>query len=196
MKKILMILSLLFLVVSCGTPKVQKEFEIVLKALQSGDVEKIKKLNSNSEFMNSDEDSKIFLNGYKKMTYKIKSTKVKGDIATINLDLKAPDLTVYFSEYVQEIMGLAFANFGKSNQEIKGIQDKFTLDFFEKKLNSKDLKYNEENVDVVLKKNGKEWEVDTENEKNKPFFEIISFGFTKILENFGENMIQDEETVK
>lgn len=191
-----MILSLLFLVVSCGTPKVQKEFEIVLKALQSGDVEKIKKLNSNSEFMNSDEDSKIFLNGYKKMTYKIKSTKVKGDIATINLDLKAPDLTVYFSEYVQEIMGLAFANFGKSNQEIKGIQDKFTLDFFEKKLNSKDLKYNEENVDVVLKKNGKEWEVDTENEKNKPFFEIISFGFTKILENFGENMIQDEETVK
>lgn len=184
MKKILLFLLLLFLIVSCGTPKVQKDFEIMLKSLQSGDIEKIKKLNPKSEISVNDESEKLFLNGYKKMTYKIKSTKVEGDTATINLDLKAPDLTVYFPEYFQKVITMAFANFGKSEEDMKGIGEKFVTDFFAEKLNSKDLKYNEKNVDVIFKKKGNDWEIDNENEKNKPFFEIISFGFTKLAESF------------
>ena len=40
MKKILLVLSMLLLVCSCGTPQAQKDFESMFKALQSGDVKK------------------------------------------------------------------------------------------------------------------------------------------------------------
>ena len=81
---------------------------------------------------------------------------------------------------------MAFANFGKSEEELKKMGEKFVVDFFTEKLNSKNLKYNEKNVDVVFKKKGNEWEIDIENDENKPFFEIISFGFTKLAESFQE----------
>ncbi|MDO5089743.1 MAG: DUF4352 domain-containing protein [Leptotrichiaceae bacterium] len=192
----LVVLSLLFLVVGCGTPKVQKDFETMLKVLQNGDTEKIKQLNPQSDIADDSESIKIFLDGYKKMTYKIKNTKVEGDTATINLDLKAPDLTGYFPEYMQKIMALAFANLGKSGEEMKKLGEEFVVEFFGEKLNSKDLKYNEKNIDVIFKKNGEKWEIDSENEKNKPFFEIISFGFSKLMESFEGNLTQGEGTNK
>ena len=183
MKKILLILTTLLLIVSCGTPQAQKDLESVLKALQTGDTKKIKELNPNSEMSENDETVKIFLSGYKKMSYKIKKTKVEGDKAIVNLDIKAPDLSSYFPEFMQQGMALAFSNFGKSEEEMKKLGEEFTTKYFEEKLKSKDLKFNEKNIDVVLKKNGKNWQVDGQDEKNKELFEIITFGFSKLAEN-------------
>ena len=183
MKKILLVLTMMLFVFSCGTPQAQKDLESVLKALQTGDVKKIKELNPNSEMSANDETVKIFLSGYKKMSYKIKKTKVEGDKAIVNLDIKAPDLSSYFPEFMQQGMALAFSNFGKSEEEMKKLGEEFTTKYFEEKLKSKDLKFNEKNIDVVLKKNGKNWQVDGQDEKNKELFEIITFGFSKLAEN-------------
>ena len=124
MKKILLVLTMMLFVFSCGTPQAQKDLESVLKALQTEDAKKIKELNPNSEMTTNDETLKIFLNGYKKMSYKIKKTKVEGDKAIVNLDIKAPDLSSYFPDFVQQAMALAFANFGKSEEEIKKLFNK------------------------------------------------------------------------
>ena len=183
MKKILLVLTMMLFVFSCGTPQAQKDLESVLKALQTGDAKKIKELNPNSEMSANDETVKIFLSGYKKMSYKIKKTKVEGDKAIVNLDIKAPDLSSYFPEFMQQGMALAFSNFGKSEEEMKKLGEEFTTKYFEEKLKSKDLKFNEKNIDVVLKKNGKNWQVDGQDEKNKELFEIITFGFSKLAEN-------------
>ena len=48
MKKILLVLTMMLFVFSCGTPQAQKDLESVLKALQTEDAKKIKELNPNS----------------------------------------------------------------------------------------------------------------------------------------------------
>lgn len=194
MKKILLVLAMMLFVFSCGTPQAQKDLESVLKALQTGDAKKIKELNPNSEMSANDETVKIFLSGYKKMSYKIKKTKVEGDKAIVNLDIKAPDLSSYFPEFMQQGMALAFSNFGKSEEEMKKLGEEFTTKYFEEKLKSKDLKFNEKNIDVVLKKNGKNWQVDGQDEKNKELFEIITFGFSKLAENMNGTSEQKQPT--
>ena len=194
MKKILLALAMMLFVFSCGTPQAQKDLESVLKALQTGDAKKIKELNPNSEMSANDETVKIFLSGYKKMSYKIKKTKAEGDKAIVNLDIKAPDLSSYFPEFMQQGMALVFSNFGKSEEEMKKLGEEFTTKYFEEKLKSKDLKFNEKNIDVVLKKNGKNWQVDGQDEKNKELFEIITFGFSKLAENMNGTSEQKQPT--
>ena len=101
---------------------------------------------------------------------------MEGDKATINLDIKAPDLSSYFPEFLQQAMALAFANFGKSEEEIKKLGEDFTI----KKLSSKDLKFTEKNINVIMKKDGKKWKVD---DQNKDLFEILTFGFSKLADS-------------
>ena len=186
MKKIIIVLLLSMLIVGCGTPRVQKYFEVILKSLQDGNVEEMGKLNPKSEFSVDDEWTKIVIEGYKKMAYKIKNTKVDGDVAIINLDIKAPDLTYYFPEFVDKVKELAFTNVGRNSEEMEKMGEKLAMDFFNEKLNSKDLKYLEKNIDVHFKKNGNNWEMDDENSKNKDFDEVMTFGFSKLGEAFGE----------
>ena len=194
MKKILLALAMMLFVFSCGTPQAQKDLESVLKALQTGDVKKIKELNPNSEMSANDETVKIFLSGYKKMSYKIKKTKVEGDKAIVNLDIKAPDLSSYFPEFMQQGIALAFSNFGKSEEEMKKLGEEFTTKYFEEKLKAKDLKFNEKNIDVVLKKNSKNWQVDGQDEKNKELLDIITFGFSKLADNMNGTSEQKQPT--
>lgn len=183
MKRILTVLLSVILLFSCGAPKVQKDFEKMLSALQSGDIEKIKKLTPGLELQFNDEISKMYLNGYKKLSYKIKNTKVTGDTAVINLDMKAPDLSSYFPEYMKKLSEIGGKNLETDPEKIMNQSEKIMSDFFTEKLNSADLKYTEKNIDVYFKKNGKEWEVDYNNSKNKDYIDIITLGFLKLSES-------------
>jgi len=191
MKKVLFIIMVsLFLVVGCGgVPEAQKKLETALKALQSGDLSKMKEINPKSEDITKDsnEMTNVLLNAYKKLNYKVKSSKVEGDITTINMDLKAPDLSSYLPEYMQQGMALAFTLVNSSKEESEVAINKFVKEFFEQKLKSKDLKYFEKNVDVIFKKDGKEWKLDIDNPKNKDFIYGITLGFSAFLENLNGN---------
>ncbi|WP_369712314.1 DUF5105 domain-containing protein [Leptotrichia sp. HSP-342] len=160
MKKLLLILTMLLFIFSCGTPQPQKDLESALKALQSGDEKKIQELYSSSETLDNDDSAKIMREGYKKLSYKVKSTKVEGDKATINLDIKSPDLSSYFPEFLQKGILIQAANPGKSDEEITKMGEEFTVKFFLEKINSKDLKFSEKNIDVVLKKVNGKWKID------------------------------------
>lgn len=183
MKRILTVLLSVVLLLGCGAPKVQKDFEKMLSALQSGDIEKIKKLTPGLEVQFNDEISKMYLNGYKKLSYKIKNTKVTGDTAVINLDMKAPDLSSYFPEYMKKLSEMGSKNLEIDPEKLMEQSEKIMSDFFTEKLNSADLKYTEKNIDVYFKKNGKEWEVDYNNSKNKDYIDIITLGFLKLSES-------------
>ena len=183
MKRILTVLLSVVLLLGCGAPKVQKDFEKMLSALKSGDIEKIKKLTPGLEVQFNDEISKMYLNGYKKLSYKIKNTKVTGDTAVINLDMKAPDLSSYFPEYMKKLSEMGSKNLEIDPEKLMEQSEKIMSDFFTEKLNSADLKYTEKNIDVYFKKNGKEWEVDYNNSKNKDYIDIITLGFLKLSES-------------
>ena len=64
-------------------------------------------------------------------------------------------------------------------------------EFFEEKLNSKDLKYFEKNVEVVFKKEGNEWKFDEGNSKNKDFLDGLTLGFASILEKINKDNKND-----
>ena len=134
----------------------------------------------------------MYLEGYKKLSYKIKNTKVTGDTAVINLDMKAPDLSSYFPEYMKKLSEIGGKNLESDPEKIMNQSEKIMSDFFTEKLNSADLKYTEKNIDVHFKKNGKEWEIDYNNSKNKDYIDMITLGFLKL----GESAMGSDEIFK
>ena len=194
MRKILTIIMLtLFLTVSCGKPEAQKILEKDLNALQSGEITNITGIIPNSkEFSNTNSEmSAAFANAYKKLTYKVTKTKVEGDTATMNVDLKIPELASYFPEYFQKAIELRFSMLNGKEEDAEAKIKNLAKEFFEEKLNSKDLKYFEKNVEVVFKKEGNEWKFDEGNSKNKDFLDGLTLGFASILEKINKDNKND-----
>ena len=184
MKKIiLLMLVFTLMVISCGKPQAQTNLETMLKKLQNGDISEIKKLNSNFDInQNTEIVPNAFLKGYKKMTYKIKDIKVEGDKKTVNLDIKVPDLYEYFPEYMEKFPYEFNLDLNKSDEEVTELFERYEYDFFMKKIISKDLKFTKANINVVLKKIDNQWVIDEQNDINKEFYDIITFGFSKLGE--------------
>ena len=194
MRKILTIIMLtLLLTVSCGKPEAQKILEKDLNALQSGETTNITGIIPNSKkFSNTNSEmSAAFANAYKKLTYKVTKTKVEGDTATMNVDLKIPELASYFPEYFQKAMELRFSTLNGKEEDTEAKIKNLAKEFFEEKLNSKDLKYFEKNVEVVFKKEGNEWKFDEGNSKNKDFIDGLTLGFASILEKINKDNKND-----
>ena len=194
MRKILTIIMLtLLLTVSCGKPEAQKILEKNLNALQSGETTNITGIISNTKnFSNpNDEMSEAFANAYKKLTYKVTNVKVEGDTTTMNVDLKIPELASYFPEYFQKVMELRFSALNGKEEDTEAKIKNLSKEFFEEKLNSKDLKYFEKNVEVVFKKEGNEWKFDEGNSKNKDFLDGLTLGFASILEKINKDNKND-----
>ena len=157
--KILILLSMLLFVVSCGTHPAQKEFERQMKVIQSGNLSKFGKA-SGDVVVILNQFSKMYGEGMKKITYKINKVEAKGDTATINVTVKSPDITPYIPELQSRISQKLSKAMPKNNEELQNQMK----EFFNEKFNSKDLKYTEKTLDVKYVKNGKEWEMSDENE--------------------------------
>ncbi len=175
--KILIVLGLLFMfVVSCGGkhPAV-KAFEDDMKVLQSGDLNKSA---SSQNTLVDPETMKAFGEGYKKITYKINKTTTKGNEVTINVTMKAPDLTGLMEEYMHKAMSNA-ANFqNKSDEEMQKEGQKLLNEMITQKLSDSNLKYIERTFDVVYKKSGDKWDMDLNT--GKEYAEIITLGMLNV----------------
>jgi len=158
--KILILLSMLLFVVSCGTHPAQKEFERQMKVIQSGNL---------SKFGKASGDVTVILDQFSK----IYGVEAKGDTATINVTVKSPDLTPYMSELQNRMSEKLSKAMPKNNEELQNQISELGKEFFNEKFNSKDLKYTEKTLDVKYVKNGKDWEMSDENEE---FFKILTFG--------------------
>ena len=148
--KILILLSMLLFVVSCGTHPAQKEFERQMKVIQSGNLSKFGKASGDVTVI-LDQFSKMYGEGMKKITYKINNMS---------------ELQNRMSEKLSKAMP-------KNNEELQNQISELGKEFFNEKFNSKDLKYTEKTLDVKYVKNGKDWEMSDENEE---FFKILTFG--------------------
>ena len=172
--KILILLSMLLFVVSCGTHPAQKDFEEKMKIIQSGDMSKFGKAEGNVSTI-LENFSKIYGEGMKKITYKINKVQAKGNTAIINVSLKAPDLTSYVGELQNRLSERMSKSMPQTNAELQKQVIQIGNEFFDEKFDSKDLKYSEKTLDVKYIKNGKDWVISDENEE---FFKIITFGLS------------------
>lgn len=169
--KILILLSMLLFVVSCGTHPAQKEFERQMKVIQSGNLSNFGKASGDVAVI-LEQSSKICGEGMKKITYKINKVEAKGNNATINVTIKSPDLKPYMPEFQSRIPEKLSKAMPKNNEELQSQISELGKKFFNEKFNSKDLKYTEKTLDVKYVKNGKDWEMSDENEE---FLKILTF---------------------
>ena len=109
----------------------------------------------------------------KKITYKVNKVESKGNIATINVTIKAPNLSSYIGELQTRLSERMSKSMPKNNEDLQKEVMQVGKEFFNEKFNSKDLKYLEKTLDVKYVKNGKDWVISDENEE---FFKIITFG--------------------
>ena len=172
--KILILLSMLLFVVSCGTHPAQKDFEEKMKIIQSGDMSKFGKTEGNVNVI-LEEFGKIYGKGMNKIPYKINKVQAKGNTAIINVSLKAPDLTSYVGELQNRLSERMSKSMPQTNAELQKQVIQIGKEFFDEKFDSKDLKYSEKTLDVKYIKNGKDWVISDENEE---FFKIITFGLS------------------
>ena len=172
--KILILLSMLLFVVSCGTHPAQKDFEEKMKIIQSGDMSKFGKSEGNVSTI-LENFSKVYGEGMKKITYKVNKVQAKGNTAIINVSLKAPDLTSYVGELQNRLSERMSKSMPQTNDELQKQVIQIGKEFFDEKFDSKDLKYSEKTLDVKYIKNGKDWVISDENEE---FFKIITFGLS------------------
>ena len=170
--KILILLSMLLFVVSCGTHPAQKDFEEKMKIIQSGDMSKFGKSEGNVSTI-LENFSKVYGEGMKKITYKVNKVESKGNTATINVTVKAPNLSSYIGELQTRLSERMSKSMPQNNEDLQKEIMQVGKEFFNEKFNSKDLKYLEKTLDVKYVNNGKDWVISDENEE---FFKIITFG--------------------
>jgi hypothetical protein len=171
MKKILSVLILILLtIVSCGGKHAtQKDFENTMASLQKGNV---------SSLVGNDKETAealmLFTDGYKKITYKINKVTTNNNESILNVTMKSPALTGVMEEIQKKSMQNLDKLMGKSGKELEEESKKIFSEVISQKLNSPNLKYNEETFDVIYTKKGNTWEISPE--KNEKLLKALTLG--------------------
>ena len=171
MKKVLSVLILiLVIIVSCGGKHItEKHFEEMMVSLQKGNLSPL--VGDDKE---TEKNLKVLINGYKKITYKINKVTVNDNESILNVTMKSPVLTGVIQEVQKKSMQNAKNLMGKSGKELEEESKKMLSEVISQKLNSPDLKYNEETFDVIYTKKGNTWELNSE--KNAKFQKVVTLG--------------------
>ena len=169
MKKVLSILLFILLtIVSCGGKHpAQTHFENMMVSLQKGDVSSLTGNDKETE-----KNLKLLIDGYKKMTYKINKVTVNNDGPVLNVTIKYPVLKGIGEDIKKKAMQNIDKIAEKSEKEIDEESEKIFSEVISERLNSPDLKYNEETFDVIYTKEGKDWDIDPN--KNDKLIKVMA----------------------
>lgn len=175
MRKIILCFTMMLLLVSCGKPESQKSFEKFMGIIQSGDAKKYDKymneLGYNEVRLEKQKEAQFMLEQFKKVNYQILSVQEEKEVSKIKINLKAPDLSVYVPDIIQDFLKNAVTG-NNENQ------------FFNQKmlevLKNLDLKYeNTELTVTMIKKDGK-WIISPDDFENSKFMAIVTGSLNKL----------------
>ena len=180
MKKIILILTTVFILVSCiGKPESQKSFEKFMGIIQSGDAKKyddyMQELGYKGARMEKQEGVEFLLEHYKKVEYKILSVKEEGNTSKINIFLKAPDLSPFMKEVLTEYIQEAMAGTSENEEE-------FFNSRMKEKINGSNLKYEETEITVTMVKEENKWIISPDDYENAKFMAILIGSLHKLSE--------------
>jgi len=143
---VLLIIVLVFSMTACAKSDPKASVSGYLDALKSGNIEGMNKyVKSDSEdqvkevFNNENKmNEEAFLKAYSKLNYKILSSEVNGDTATVETEINAPNLGKIMTELIQEALPLAFAAAFKEDKSEDNIDDLMNTMLLDK-VNSDDM---------------------------------------------------------
>ena len=175
MKKIIFCLAMMLLVVSCGKPESQKSFEKFMGIIQSGDAKKydkyMKELGHDEVKLEKQKEAQFLLEQFKKVEYQVLSVQEEKDTSKIMVNVKAPDLSGYVEEIVQEFLKNAVAG----NDENKFFNQKML-----EALNRPDLKYENTELTVTMIKRDNKWIISPDDFENSKFMAILTGSLYKL----------------
>ncbi len=174
MKKLFILVMMLFLVISCGKPASQKAFESYMSDIKSVDKNKAKELISSSDSPAVQKFGNFYVNFFKKIEYKVLSVEEQGNESVLQVEIKAPNVLEPFVGIVKEGIGLAFS--GTSEEDM----DKFFNDSMDNILESKDLNYMTGTIPVYMVKTDGDWEINTE--KSSDLFVYLTGGLSTFVQ--------------
>ena len=99
---------------------------------------------------------------------------VNDNESILNVTMKSPALTGVMEEIQKKSMQNLDKLMGKSGKELEEESKKIFSEVISQKLNSPDLKYNEETFDVIYTKKGNTWEISPE--KNEKLLKALTLG--------------------
>ena len=114
----------------------------------------------------------MIINGYKKITYKINKVSVNNNKSVLNVTIKYPALKGIGEDIQKKVMQNSEKITEKSEKEIDEDSEKIFSEVVSERLNSPDLKYNEETFDVIYTKEGKNWDIDSN--KNDKLIKVMA----------------------
>ena len=172
--KILILLSILLFVVSCGTHPAQKDFDNKMKEIQTGNIHTFDSIGLWGTFTKDISKDSTFSKGMKKITYRINNIKVKENIAIINVFIKAPD----FSSEMHESQEFVAKKISEHDSLSPEENQKITIEALRrfkniilKKLEYNHFNYIERTITVKYVNDGKNWKMD--NDENKDFLILL-----------------------
>ncbi|MBU5677985.1 DUF4878 domain-containing protein [Alkaliphilus sp. MSJ-5] len=168
---VLLIIVLVFSMTACAKSDPKASVSGYLDALKSGNIEEMNKyVKSDSEdqvkevFNNENQmNEEAFLKAYSKLDYKILSSKVNGDTATVETEINAPNLGKIMTELIQEALPLAFAAAFKEDKSEDNMDDLMNTMLLDK-VNSDDMPMVKKTVKIDLVKENNNWIINPSND--------------------------------
>lgn len=139
-------------------------FEEAMEMIRTGNVE---------EIFDLDEEARgsleLFEEAIKKIRYKVTEIKEEGNTLNLKANLKVPNLSMVKSKLYEKIGKYHEKLLDKTEDEVENTTLKWLKETIFEELNSKEVKYNMENINIRYKKNGDAWEVEDDTELVKVF---------------------------
>ncbi|NFO55931.1 DUF4878 domain-containing protein [Clostridium botulinum] len=176
LKKILPIIVLFALIIGiygCGTQSPTNVVKSYLEEVKKGENsdftnllnDKLDKTEDKGEPTKDDqysnETTKQLIATMNKITYTVKSEKIDGDSAVVNIDINGPDISKVMSEFMQKAFSTALAQSFSGNEISKEEQNKLFEDILTESI--KNTTYVDRTGDISLTKIDGKWKVNNDD---------------------------------
>lgn len=184
LRKIAATLCTLFTIVlltSCGTATPEATVDGYMKACINLDAEKMNEFLPTGNTSEIPKDDDTYTNLFKRLKYKIGSSTIDGDTATVQITITALDMKTIMGEMIADLFGQAMSHIGDDSFD----SDAYSKNLLSEKMSAEDAPTVTNDAVVNLEKNADgKWVISSE-EKNSEFINALTGDLMSIADSLG-----------
>lgn len=176
----LFMLLTIVLLASCGTATPEATVDGYMKACIALDAEKMNEFIPNGNTSEIPKDDDTYTNLFKRLKYKIGSSAIDGDTATVQITITALDMKTIMGGMIADLFGQAMSHIGDDSFD----SDAYLKNLLSEKMSAEDAPTVTNDVYVNLEKNDSgKWIISSE-EKNSEFINALTGGLMSMADSF------------
>lgn len=171
----------IILLASCGTATPEATVDSYMKACISLDAEKMNEFLPTGNTSEIPKDDDTYTNLFKRLKYKIGSSTIDGDTATVQITITALDMKTIMGEMIADLFGQAMSHIGDDSFD----SDAYSKNLLSEKMSAEDAPTVTNDAVVNLEKNADgKWVISSE-EKNSEFINALTGDLMSIADSLG-----------